>query len=56
MDTTELEKQLEEARQARVAQCNNEIQAVLEKHDCILVPVITHVGMEKQAYVQVRAK
>ena len=50
------EQMAKEARAQRAAQASAEIQLVLQKHNCDLLPVINIVGTQIQAAVQIVAK
>lgn len=53
LDTTKAQEVLEKAAQERTQKCEQELAAVLKKHNCVLVPILQMQGDQIRHLVQV---
>lgn len=55
-DTEKAERLIQESRQDRIRRCGDAINAALESHGCLIVPVVILRGNQVQSEVQIVAK
>lgn len=55
-DVAEAERLIQESRQERIRKCGEAINAALESHGCLMVPVVVLRGNQVQSEIQIVAR